>query len=245
MFLSIDGCDGAGKTTQIQLLTEWLRQQAYDVVTCRDPGGTALGEKLREILLHSHDLRIDPRTEMLLYMTCRAQLVEEIIRPALNAKKLVLTDRFLLSNVVYQGYGFAPPCSANSDGSTNADPCATPKDENETSSSCDSATIENRATFCDPTTIWQVGQIATGGIVPDMGIVLDLPVEISLARVGNVRDRLESRGESFFERVRNGFLTEAAKQPNRYHVLSAEGSIEEIQNAIRQIVRPHLTNARI
>ena len=239
MFLSIDGCDGAGKTTQIQLLTEWLRQQAYDVVTCRDPGGTALGERLREILLHSHDLRMDPRTEMLLYMTCRAQLVEEIIRPAINAKKIVLTDRFLLSNVVYQGYGFAPPCA------TNADPCATLNEENDTSSPCDSATLKNLTTLCDPATIWQVGQIATGGIVPDMGIVLDLPVEISLSRVGTVRDRLESRGESFFERVRKGFLTEAAKQPNRYHVLSAEGSIEEIQNAIRKIVRPHLTNTRI
>ncbi|MDD3468361.1 MAG: dTMP kinase [Thermoguttaceae bacterium] len=221
MFLSIDGCDGAGKTTQLRLLAEWLRQQSYDVVTCRDPGGTALGEKLRDILLHSRDLRIDPRTEMLLYMTCRAQLVEEVVRPALNAKQLVLADRFLLSNVVYQGYGFAP----NSSG-----PSPTLENSNCTPSS-----------LCDPASIWQIGQIATGGITPDVGIVLDLPVKVSLARVGTVRDRLESRGESFFERVRKGFLTEAARQPHRYHVLSAEGSIEEIQKAIRQIVQPQLS----
>src|SRR2546423_5508509 len=104
MFFSFDGVDGAGKSTQIGLLTEALRQRGREVVTCRDPGGTALGERLREILLHHHDMRINRRSEMLLYMASRAQLVEEVIRPALAAGKIVISDRYLLANVVYQAH---------------------------------------------------------------------------------------------------------------------------------------------
>jgi dTMP kinase len=104
MFFSFDGVDGAGKSTQIRLFADWLREQGRDVVTCRDPGGTALGEKLRALLLDHHDVRIDRRAEMLLYMASRAQLVAEVIRPALDAGKVVLSDRYLLANVVYQGH---------------------------------------------------------------------------------------------------------------------------------------------
>lgn len=104
MFFSFDGVDGAGKSTQIRLLAEWLRGRGREVVTCRDPGSTPLGEKLREIVLGGHGLAIDGRSEMLLYMAARAQLVEEVIRPALAAGKWVVSDRFLLANVVYQGH---------------------------------------------------------------------------------------------------------------------------------------------
>jgi dTMP kinase len=105
MFFSIDGGDGTGKSTQVALFCEWLRGQGREVVACRDPGSTPLGEAVRELLLHRQDLRIDRRSEMLLYMAARAQLVEEIIRPALAEQKTVVSDRYLLSNVVYQGYG--------------------------------------------------------------------------------------------------------------------------------------------
>src|SRR5262245_49297051 len=104
MFFSFDGVDGTGKSTQIRLLTEALRAQGRKVVTCRDPGSTALGERLREILLDRHEMAIHRRTEMLLYMTARAQLVEEVIRPALTAGNVILSDRFLLANVVYQAH---------------------------------------------------------------------------------------------------------------------------------------------
>jgi dTMP kinase len=104
MFCSIDGIDGVGKSTQMQLLVEWLRALGRDVVTCRDPGSTRLGERLREILLHKSDTPIERRSEMLLYMAARAQLVDEVIQPALAAGKTVVSDRFLLANVVYQGY---------------------------------------------------------------------------------------------------------------------------------------------
>ena len=104
MFLSLDGVDGTGKTTQIELLCDWLRATGHDVVTCRDPGSTPLGEAIRQILLNEHDLPIMRRSEMLLYMAARAQLVDEVIRPALAAGKTVVSDRYLLANVVYQGY---------------------------------------------------------------------------------------------------------------------------------------------
>ena len=103
MFFSFDGVDGAGKSTQIRLLCDWLKEQGADIVTCRDPGSTPLGEKLRELLLDRHEMAIHRRTEMLMYMAARAQLVEEVIRPALAARKCVVSDRFLLANVVYQG----------------------------------------------------------------------------------------------------------------------------------------------
>ncbi|MCU0880359.1 MAG: dTMP kinase [Pirellulaceae bacterium] len=105
MFFSFDGVDGAGKSTQIKLLCEWLRERGHAVVNCRDPGGTQLGERLREILLGHHDTPIHPRAEMLLYMASRAQLVEELIRPAIASGQVVVSDRFLLANVVYQAHG--------------------------------------------------------------------------------------------------------------------------------------------
>ena len=104
MFFAFDGLDGAGKTTQIGLFCEWLRAAGHDVVTCRDPGSTALGEAVRDILLKTDTLAIDLTSEMLLYMAARAQLVAEVIRPALDAGRTVVSDRYLLSNVVYQGH---------------------------------------------------------------------------------------------------------------------------------------------
>jgi len=105
MFFSFDGIDGVGKTTQMQLFCQWLVEQDQEVVTCRDPGSTPLGERVREILLTSgEETPIAACSEMLLYMAARAQLVDEVIRPALVAGKTVVSDRYLLANVVYQGY---------------------------------------------------------------------------------------------------------------------------------------------
>src|SRR5690606_10983031 len=100
-FFSFDGLDGVGKSTQLNLFKDWLTSLGHDVLLCRDPGSTALGEKLREIVLHSkEDTPICQRSEMLLYMAARAQLVAEVIQPALAAVKMVISDRFLLANVV-------------------------------------------------------------------------------------------------------------------------------------------------
>ena len=105
MFFSFDGIDGVGKTTQMERFCDYLRQRGAEVVTCRDPGSTPLGERIREILLHSDaQTPITRRSEMLLYMAARAQLVDQVIRPALAANKTVVSDRFLLANLVYQGH---------------------------------------------------------------------------------------------------------------------------------------------
>ena len=104
LLIALEGPDGSGKTTQASRLTSWLRTFHHDVVACRDPGGTELGERLRPILMDRTSTPISMRSEMLLYMASRAQLVEEIITPAIGRGAIVVTDRYLLSNVVYQGY---------------------------------------------------------------------------------------------------------------------------------------------
>ena len=104
-FFSFDGIDGVGKTTQLRLFCEWLAERGVDHVVCRDPGSTALGERVRKFLLEADEATpIGPRSEMLLYMAARAQLVDEIIQPALAAGRTVVSDRFLLANIVYQGH---------------------------------------------------------------------------------------------------------------------------------------------
>jgi dTMP kinase len=203
MFLSIDGGDGAGKSTQIGLLCQWLRAAGHDLVACRDPGSTPLGEAVREILLHRHDLKIDRRSEMFLYMAARAQMVDQTIRPALAAGKTVVSDRYLLANVVYQGYG----------GGLDVD------------------------------ALWEVGRMATADLLPDMTIVLDVSPETAARRLARQRDRMELQGDAFHARVREGFLAEARRQPDRIVVVSAEGPIDAVQAEIRQHVARILRDA--
>lgn len=105
MFLVLDGLDGAGKSTQVERLAAWIRESGHSLVTCRDPGSTPLGNQVRQLLLQRSSLAIDPRSEMLLFMAARCQLVHEIIRPALDAGQIVLCDRFQISTLVYQGHG--------------------------------------------------------------------------------------------------------------------------------------------
>lgn len=110
VFFSLDGLDGTGKSTQCRLLVDWLAAQRIPVTACTDPGGTALGLELRHLLLHRREHRMAVTTEALLFMASRAQLVEEIIRPALERDEVVISDRFTLANVVYQGHaGGLPP----------------------------------------------------------------------------------------------------------------------------------------
>ncbi|MBN9118020.1 MAG: dTMP kinase [Planctomycetes bacterium] len=103
-FVSLDGLDGTGKSTQCRLLVEWLTAQKVPVTACTDPGGTALGQELRRLLLFGREHRIAPMTEAMLFMASRAQLVDEVIGPALDRGEVVVSDRFLLANVAYQGW---------------------------------------------------------------------------------------------------------------------------------------------
>ncbi|MDR0337221.1 MAG: dTMP kinase [Planctomycetaceae bacterium] len=198
MFITFDGSDGCGKSTQQKRLGHCFQAQGYEVVLCHDPGSTALGNEIRHILLHGHELRIDNKTEMFLFMAARTQMVEEIIRPALQAKKIVISDRFLLSNFVYQGYAGGIPLK----------------------------------------TLETVGQIAVEEMTPDLAIILDIPYEIAIQRIGNrnASDRMEQKGENYHRQVRNGFLKYATIYPDRYVVIDAVPPPNEVETAIRNVI---------
>ena len=157
---------------------------------------------VRELLLDRHDLQIDRRTEMLLYMAARAQLVEQVVRPALAAGKTVVSDRYLLANVAYQGHG----------GGLNVD------------------------------VLWEVGQIATGGMMPDLTIVLDMPAGDAAARIDRQLDRMEQQGDAFHARVREGFLTEAARRSAQIVVIDAARPIDQVQAEIRKAAEAVMKN---
>ncbi len=196
LFLSLDGLDGTGKSTQSRLLAEWLRRRGRDVTACADPGGTAVGEVIRELLLHHrHDLTLP--CEALLFMASRAQLVAEVIRPALDAGQVVVCDRYLLANVVYQGH----------------------------------------AGGLDPERVWEVGRFSTDGLEPDLTLVLDLPPEQAAARRGRPPDRMENRGPDYQARVREGFLTEARRRPERIKIVDAAQPVERVHEQICQEVQ--------
>jgi dTMP kinase len=201
LFLVLDGVDGSGKSTQQRLLCDWLTAQGYEVVSCRDPGSTPLAEKIRSILLAAGDVQIGRPAEMFLYMAARAQLVEEVIRPALAAGKIVVSDRFLLSNVVYQGH----------------------------------------AGGLDPDEVWRIGRSATDGLEPTLTLLFDMPPEAATDRIRRAPDRMEQQGKEFRERLRAGYLTEAARNPNRIVVIDAARTIDDVQAAIRTTVEKVLT----
>jgi dTMP kinase len=199
-FLVLDGIDGTGKSTQCRLLAEWLRGQGHTVTECVEPGSTQIGDELRGILLgHRHDLAL--RTEALLFMAARAEVVERVISPALKAGHVVISDRYFLANIVYQGH----------------------------------------AGGLNPDTLWEVERFVTGGLEPDLTLVLDLPVDAAIARRGRAADRKERPDTAYHERVRQGFLAEARKRPERIRVIDAAPAMENVQAAIRAEVDRCLT----
>jgi len=192
-FILLDGIDGSGKSSQVAPLAAWLRSLGHEVVTCRDPGSTPVGDAIRAILLDRRDLHLAPTAEMLLYMAARAQLVAELIAPALDRGAWVVSDRYLLSNVVYQGH----------------------------------------AGGLDPATIRTVGDVATGGILPDLALVLDVDLETAARRLDRPLDKLENRGDGYRARVRAGYLEEARRDPDHIRVIDAAAGIDEVAARIR------------
>jgi dTMP kinase len=195
-FISLDGIDGSGKSSQIGRLADWLRSLGHAVTTCRDPGSTAVGDAIRAILLDRHDLHLAPTAEMLLYMAARAQLVSEIVAPALARGEWIVSDRYLMANVVYQGH----------------------------------------AGGLDPADVRGVGGVATGGLAPDLVVVLDVDLETSARRIDRPLDKLENRGDGYRRRVREGYLAEAAREPGGACVIDAAGDIDEVAARIRAAV---------
>lgn len=202
-FFSLDGIDGGGKSTQLALLAAWLRgAQPQEVVVCVDPGGTHLGQELRQVLLASRH-QMDPPCEALLFMASRAQLVAEVIRPALARGAIVLSDRYVLANLVYQGY----------------------------------------AGGLDVELLRQAGRISTAGLEPDCTFVLDLPLDLALTRRDRPADRMEQRPREYHERVRQGFLTEAARAKDRIRVVDASQGVAVVQQQLQREVAALLSLA--
>lgn len=195
LFITFEGADGCGKTTQIKLLDEYLRAKGYQTLLTREPGSKGLGEKLREILLN-YDGEVSPVAESFLFLADRAQHIDCIIKPALEKGTIVLCDRHTDSTLAYQGYGRG----------------------------------------LDLEEIRKLNKIATSGLTPDLTIVLDVDIETSQARVGAEKDRMESAGIEFFQRVRNGFLEIAKQEPERVKVINSADSIENIHKKVVELV---------
>lgn len=203
MFFVFDGVDGAGKSTQLDMFVQWLEQQDHDVVTCKDPGSTLLGERIREVLLGKHEIPISMRAEMMLFTAARTQLIQEIVKPALKQHKTVVLDRYVFSTVVYQGH----------------------------------------AGDLDPQEIWTINRIATQNVFPDVTFILDVPIEVATKRLGSSLDRMESRGNEYFEKVRQGFIDEAKLRPDGVDLIDATKSPDEIQADIRRLAKQYMESS--
>jgi dTMP kinase len=200
LFLSFEGGEGSGKSLQARRLAEALTERGRDVVLTREPGGTAAGERIRDILLHAREIPLSPEAQALLFSSARAQLVREVIRPALDAGRIVIADRFFDSTVVYQGYGQGVSLQA----------------------------------------IREVTAVAVGNLVPDRTFLLDVPVEVGLARSGwraEARwDRFEADATELHVRVREAYLRLAAAEPRRFVVIAADRYEAAVANDIRREV---------
>lgn len=195
LFITFEGADGCGKTTQLNLLKEYLEQKGYDVILTREPGAKGLGIKIREILLN-YDGEVSNRCESFLFLADRAQNIDIIVNPAIKEGKIVLCDRHTDSSVAYQGYGRG----------------------------------------LDIEQIKTLNNLATGGKTPDLTLVFDVDIETSMKRVGNKKDRMESAGVEFFNRVRNGYLEIAKQEPERIKVIDSTKSIEDVHNQVLQVI---------
>lgn len=208
--ITFEGVEGSGKSTQCRLLAEALRQAGHACVVSREPGGTPLGERIRELLLHAPGAAITSLAELFLYLADRAQHVEEVLRPALAAGRVVLCDRFTDSTLAYQGDGRGH----------------------------------------DRELLRQLNHVAGKGLVPDLTLLLDLPVEVGLRRLAQrctaasrAGDRLEREELAFHERVRRGYLALAAAEPRRIAVIPAGGGIEEVRAEVLRLVQARLPAA--
>ncbi|WP_256105135.1 dTMP kinase [Streptomyces sp. ODS05-4] len=193
-FIALEGGDGAGKSTQVEALAEWIRGKGHEVVVTREPGATPIGKRLRSILLDVSSAGLSHRAEALLYAADRAEHVDSLVRPALERGAVVITDRYIDSSVAYQGAG---------------------RD-------------------LSPTEIARISRWATGGLVPDLTVLLDVDPETARERFTEAPDRLESEPAEFHRRVRAGFLTLAAADPGRYLVVDAGRRPEAVTGSVRQ-----------
>jgi len=204
-FITFEGIDGSGKSTQLRMLTGALREQGFDLITTQEPGGTPLGRRLRNAFLETEET-VAPMAELLLFAADRAQHVELLIKPALAAGRVVISDRYADATFAYQGAG---------------------RGFNEK-------------------TVDQVINLATDGLKPDLTLFFDIPISTAISRrnargeAGEKSNRMDFETAEFYERVRAAYLDVANKEPQRYRVIDATGSVDQIQRDVLEIVSTYL-----
>jgi len=203
--ISFEGSEGSGKSTQISLLAAHLQKIGKEVVTTREPGGTEIGEQIRNIIVHnSKGDEMCPETELLLFTAARAQVVREVIVPALIGGKFVLSDRYLDSSTVYQGIA--------------------------------------RKLAADP--VAQINRFAVGNVMPDITVIIDVPTEVSIARlkqrVTDLPDRMERENIDFYTKVREGYLLLAKTMTDRVILVDGTKPIAQVAKAIWEHVQIRL-----
>jgi dTMP kinase len=213
LFITFEGGEGSGKSTQQRLLAEALRLRGMDVVTTREPGGCAISDRIRAILLDAAASEMTSDAELLLYAAARAQHVSQVLRPALQAGSLVLCDRYCDATIAYQGHGRG----------------------------------------LDLDLIARLNAIATGGLFPDLTLLIDCPAEVGLKRAlrrisrtaGDREERFERENISFHEAVRAGYLSLATAEPERITVVDGTAAIAAVAHAIDTIVTRRLAGGDI
>ncbi|MBE35143.1 MAG: dTMP kinase [Opitutaceae bacterium] len=203
--ISFEGPEGSGKSTQISLLATQLQKHGKDVITTREPGGTEIGEQIRNIIVHnSKGDEMCAETELLLFTAARAQLVREVIAPALVEGKYVLSDRYLDSSTVYQGIA--------------------------------------RKLASGP--VAEINRFAVGNVMPDITVIVDVPPEVSMARlkqrVTDLPDRMERQNIDFYHKVREGYLLLAKQMTDRVILVDGTKSIEDVSKAVWEHVQVRL-----
>jgi dTMP kinase len=211
MFITFEGPDGSGKTTQVAQVAAALRTRGYNVLLTREPGGTAIGDQIRHILHDMKNKALHPRAELLLFSASRAQIVEEVIKPHLAAGGLVICDRFFDSTYAYQGYGHG----------------------------------------LDLSVLRLIIEFATGGLRPDLTLLLDIAPEDSLQRrlsavaLGEEWTRLDDMAMAFHRRVRDGYHALVAAEPARWQTINAAQPVERVQADILAAIEPRLPAPQI
>jgi dTMP kinase len=199
MFITLEGPEGSGKSSQIPLLSKFLEEQGFSVTVTREPGGTSIGDQIRDVLHDVANTAMVSAAELLLYSASRAQLVGELIRPALAEGQIVICDRYADSTLAYQGYGRGLDLAA----------------------------------------LMGITRFATGGLKPDLTLLLDIDVERGLARRvdgGEEMNRLDLELVSFHKRVRDGYHELALAEPERWVIIDADRAVDIVQAELQEIV---------
>lgn len=202
MFITLEGPEGSGKTEQLELLVDELKQRGCPVVKTREPGGTPIGDQIRSTILDVKNTAMVDRTEALLLQASRAQLVEEVIKPHLAADEVVICDRYADSTLAYQGYGH-----------------------------------QN-----DLAVLREIIRYATGGLQPDLTVLLDIDPVVGLKRrtAAGKLNRLDALDIQFHRRVRAGYLELAGRDPDRWRVIDAERTREEVHRDLLELVLDYI-----